>query len=55
MAKKTHFVPDLGPLSLNLGHNFFFEIRLCQSVGIMVSYHHVKDQKKLMIQSCLEK
>ena len=54
-GKKTHFVPDLGPLSPNLGHSFFFEIRLCQSEGIMVSYHHIKYQKKLMIQSCLEK
>ena len=32
--------------------NFFFsKIWLCQSLEIMVSYHHVQYQKKLMIQS----
>ena len=39
MVKKTHFGPDLGPLGPNLGHNFFFKIWLCQSLGNMVSYH----------------
>ena len=30
---------------------FFWKIRICQSLGIMVSYHRVKYLKKLMIQS----
>ena len=30
---------------------FFSKIWLCQSLDIMVSYHHVKHPKKLMIQS----
>ena len=47
MAKK----PSFGP---NLGCQFFFffsKIWLHQSLDIMVSYHHVQYQKKLMIQS----
>ena len=31
--------------------NFFLKIWLCQSLDIMVSYHQVQYQKKLMIQS----
>ena len=30
---------------------FFFKNLFCQSLDIMVSYHHVKYQKKIMIQS----
>ena len=30
---------------------FFSKLSLCQSLDIMVSYHHVQYQKKLMIQS----
>ena len=50
--KKPHFGPDLDPLCPNLGlQNFFSKIWLRQSLDIMVSYHHVQCQKKLMIQS----
>ena len=51
---KLHFEPDLGPLGLvkfALRIYFFLEIWLRQSLDIMVSYHHVQYQKKLMIQS----
>ena len=53
MAKKTHFGPDLGPLGQNLSRQFFFFflMRLRQSLDVMVSYHHVQFQKKLIIQS----
>ena len=49
--KKTHFGSNLGPLAPNLDRNFFSKIWLRQSLDIMVSYHHVQYQKKLMIQS----
>ena len=51
-CKKPNFGPDLGSLGPNSGYQLFFsKIRLCQSLDITVSYHHVKYQKKLMIQS----
>ena len=51
-GKKTHFGPDLGPLGPNSGcQNFFSVMCLCQSLDIMVSYHHVKYQRNLMVQS----
>ena len=50
-GEKPHFGPDLGLLAPNLGHeNFFSKIWLHQSLDIMVRYHHVQYQKKLMIQ-----
>ena len=51
IGEKSHFGPDLGPLGLNSGRNFFIKISLYQSLDIMVSYNHVQYQKKLMIQS----
>ena len=30
--------------------NFFFQKSGCQSLDIMVSYHHIQYQKKIMIQ-----
>ena len=51
-GKKPSFVPDFGPFCLNSGRQFFLsKIWLRQSLDIMVSYHHVQHQKKLMIQS----
>ena len=50
--KKLYFVPALGPLDPNSGRKIFFsKIWLRQSLDIMVSYHHVQYQKKLIIQS----
>ena len=50
MAKKPSFGFDFGP---NSGHQSLFKkIWLCQSLDIMVNYHHVQYQKKkLLIQS----
>ena len=49
--KKLHFGPDLGPLDPNSGNQIFFtNIWVRQSLDIMVSYHHVQYQRKLMIQ-----
>ena len=52
-GKKTpSFWPNFGPFGPNSGHQIFLnKIWLCQSLDIMVSYHHVQYQKKLMIQS----
>ena len=50
-GEKPNFGPDLGPLDLNSGRQFFSKVWLCQSLDIMVSYHHVQYQKKIMIQS----
>ena len=50
-GEKPHFGPNLGPLGPNWGRRNFFKIWLRQSLDIMVSYHHVQYQKKLMIQS----
>ena len=51
-GEKPHFGFNLGPLGPNSCQNFFLKkIWLRQSLDIMVSYHHVQYQKKLMIQS----
>ena len=56
-CKKPSFKPDFGPFGPNLGPNFiylfffFSKIWLRQSLDIIVSYHHVQYQKKIMIQS----
>ena len=51
-GKKPSFGPDFGPFGQNPGHQIFFsKIWRRQSLDIMVSYHHVQYQKKLMIQS----
>ena len=42
--KKPSFGPNFGPI-------FFSKIYLCQSLNIMVSYHHMQYQKKLIVQS----
>ena len=52
--EKPHFGSYLGPLPQIRAANFLFfssEIWLCQLVDIMVNYHYVQYQKKLMIQS----
>ena len=54
-SKKPSFGPDFGPFGPNLGHQSpppKKKMWPCQSLDIMVSYHHVQYQKKLMIQSC---
>ena len=48
--------PSFGPILVHLPEiratKFFFsKIGICQSLDIMVSYHHVQYQKRLMIQS----
>ena len=48
---KPHFEPHLSPLDLDSGLHFVSKIWLRQSLDIMVRYHHVRYQKKLMIQS----
>ena len=51
-SKNPNCGPDFVPFGPNLGHQIFFsKIWLHQSQYIMVSYHHVQYQKKLMIQS----
>ena len=51
-GEKLHFESNLGPLHPNSGRQTFFsKIWLRQSLDIMVSYRHVRYQKKLMIQS----
>ena len=51
-GKKPHFRPCIGPLTdTQATKKNFLKIWLCQSLDIMVSYHHLQDQKKLMIQS----
>ena len=51
-GEKPHFGLDLGPLGPNSGgESFISKIWLHQSLDIMVSYHHVQYQEKLMIQS----
>ena len=56
-GKKPSLRPDFVQISPNSGRHFFFffffssKIWLRQSLDIMGSYHHVKLQKKLMIQS----
>ena len=49
--KKPSFRADFGPFGKHLGpKNCFSKIWLCQSLDIIVIYHHVQYQKKLMIQ-----
>ena len=51
-SEKPHSGPDLGPWCPNLGHKIFCsKIWHRQTLDIMVSYHHVQYQEKLMIQS----
>ena len=51
-GEKPHFGPNLGPFDQNSSYNFFFfKILLCQSLDVVINYHHVQYQKKLMIQS----
>ena len=50
-GEKPHFGPDLGLLVPNSGRQFFSKFWLRQSLDIIVNYHHVQYQKKLMIQS----
>ena len=51
-SSKPHFGPDLGPFVPNSGCKICFsKIWLRQSLDIVVNYHHVQYQKKLMIQS----
>ena len=50
--KKSHFGPDLDPLGLYSSHQLFLsKIWFRQSLVIMMRYHHVQYQIKLMIQS----
>ena len=50
--QKTSFGPNFGPFGPNsCRQSFLPKIWLCQSLDIIVSYHHVQYQKKLMIQS----
>ena len=54
MAKNLIFEPNLGPLGPSSGRQFFLffffsKISFSQSLDIMVSYHHVLYQKKVMI------
>ena len=51
-GKKPSFGSDFDPFDPYSCRQFFFKkIWLLQSLDIMVSYHHVQYQKKLMIQS----
>ena len=55
-GKKPSFGHDFGPFGQNSGRQFFylfifFKNLARQSLDIMVNYHHVQYQKKLMIQS----
>ena len=46
-GKKPNFGPNFGPFGPNSGcHNLSSKIWLCQSLDIMLSYHHVQYQKK---------
>ena len=53
--KKTSFGPDFGTFDPNSGCWFFFfffsKIWLRQSLDIIVIYHYVQNQKKLIFQS----
>ena len=48
-GEKPNFGPDLGSLGPNSGGLFFTNLA-SHLIDIMVSYHHVQYQKKLMIQ-----
>ena len=51
-SKKPSLEPNFDPFGQNLCHQIFFsKIWLRQSLDIMVSYHHLQYQKKLVIQS----
>ena len=51
-GKKQSFEPDFSPFDPNSDpQSFFFKNWLRRSLDIMVSYHHVQYQKKLMAQS----
>ena len=50
-GKKTSFRHNFGPFGSGSPVFFFSNIWLCQSLDIMVRYHHVQYQKKLIIQS----
>ena len=50
MAKNPVLSPIFAHLAQILVANFFSKIWLNQSLDIMVSYHHVQHQKKLMTQ-----
>ena len=51
-GKTSSFGSGFVPFGPNLGCQFFFsKIWLPQSLDVMVSYHHVQYQKKIMIQS----
>ena len=48
-CQKPHSGPNEDHLSPNSDHQFFFsKVWLHQSLDIMVSYHHVQYQKKLI-------
>ena len=61
MAKKPSFGPDFSPFDPNSGCQFFViifflflffsKIWLRQYLDVMVGYHYLQYQKKLMIQS----
>ena len=48
MAKNLVYSPILAQIHAAI---FFSKIWFCQSLDIMVSFHYVQYQKKLMIQS----
>ena len=47
--KKPSFGPDLSYLVQIRAAIFFSKLWLCQSLDVMVSYHHVQYQKKLIL------
>ena len=51
-CQKFDFEPNFGVFGPNLGHHFISsKVWLHQSLDVMVSYHHVQYQKKLIIQN----
>ena len=53
--KKHHSEPDLTRCVQIRAAIFFSKIWLCQSVDIIVSYHHIQYQKKQFIQNKVTK
>ena len=53
MTKNLVVGPILSHLAQICRHFFFFFLKIwhCQSLDILVSYHHVQYHRKLMIQS----
>ena len=51
MARNLVSGPILAQIQAANFFFFFSKLSLCQSLDIIVSYHHVQYQKKLMIQS----